>query len=130
MKDVKIRLDLIAFIAAIAVIVAFIGCMLSMGAYPKAVNWTFVSLFLVAIIAAVLNMLPISNSRIALLNVILGIVTILDAFLIYTSVIDMIGSGSVKFTDLNIGIWLTFAGSVVYTVFSIPDYLGKKRVEQ
>ncbi len=130
MRDIKIRLDLIAFIAFLGLLLAFVGCILSMTAYPKAVNWSFVLLFIVAMVAAVLNMLPFGNAKIALLNVVLGIVTILDAFLIYTSVVEMIGSGSVKFTDINIGVWLTFVGSVIYTIFNIPDYLGKKRAQQ
>jgi len=127
MSDIRNKINLIALIALIGAVMTLIGNALAITAYPEIVNWLFASASMLAIIAGILNVLPQSRMEIALVNVVIGIVNIVNTLSMYMMVVEYIGSESIKFGDINIGIWISLAGGVICTIFSISDFVSKKK---
>ena len=126
MEDIRNRINLVAAIAAIGAGIAFIGTIMSWAEFPKAVGFLDMVIFGMITFVGIMNARPNSPVRNAIWNSFLGILGIVVASLNYLHIAERIPEAS-AFMDVGLGIWLTFAGIVIFTIFSISDWMSKRK---
>ena len=124
MDDIKYKINLVAAIAAIGAVLAFIGIVMSYTDFPGCVGILDLIIFALLIIVALGNLRPSIDRRAALLNIIVGILAIVITGLDYMHIADYAVAQS--FMDVGIGIWMAFAGTIIYTIFTSSDFFFKK----
>ncbi len=127
MDDIRNRFNLVAAIAATGAAIAFVGTIMSWSEFPKAIGFLDMVIYGMLTFVGILNIKPASTLRSAIWNSILGIFGIVIAGLNYFRIVDQIPDAS-AFMDVGLGIWLTFAGIIIFTIFSISDSVYKKKL--
>ena len=127
MDDIRNRFNLVAAIAATGAAIAFVGTIMSWSEFPKAIGFLDMVIYGMLTFVGILNINPASTLRSAIWNSILGIFGIVIAGLNYFRIVDQIPDAS-AFMDVGLGIWLTFAGIIIFTIFSISDSVYKKKL--
>jgi hypothetical protein len=125
MADIKHRVNIVAGIAAIGAAIAFIGTVLSYMDFPEQTTILDLVIFGIVLLVALTSIKPSVDSRSAILNVIIGILAIAITSFIYMSIGNAVDAKS--FMDVGIGVWLMFAGSILFTIFSISDLMFKRK---
>lgn len=125
MEDIRMKINVVALIAAIGSILAVAGAALSYTDFTGTVSPLFLIGFVAGVIAALINVKPSVNDLIPLVNIILSVIVLVESFAIYVliaeSVINAPGMASV-----GMGPWLALSGSMIYLIFSISDLVYKK----
>ena len=75
----------------------------------------------------ILNVKPSSTKRSAIWNSMLGVLGIVVTVINYIRINDQVPDAS-AFMDVGLGIWLTFAGIIIFTIFSISDWMYKRKL--
>ncbi len=124
MDDIRYKINVVAAIAAVGAIVAFIGCIMSWNQFPKAVGFIDMVIYGAMSFVSIANIRPTTKARSAIWNAFLGILGIAVAAVNYVRINDLVPDAS-SFMDVGLGIWLTFAGIIVFTIFSFSDFMFK-----
>ena len=122
--EMRHKYNLVAIIEAIGAVIAAIGLVLMFMDFPETVGFLDVLVFAVLVIVGVYNIKPSVDKNNALISVLLGVLTLVVVCLTYINLANAIEAQS--FFDVGIGIWMMFAGTVIFTIFAISDYLYKR----
>ena len=125
MDDIRNKINIVAGIAAVGAAIAFIGTILSYMDFPGQTGILDLVIFGVLLIVALTNIRPSVDVKSAIINVIIGILAIVITSFIYMSIGNAVDAQS--FMDVGIGVWLMFAGSILFTIFSLSDLMFKRR---
>jgi hypothetical protein len=126
MDDIREKINLVAAIAAVGAAIAFIGTIMSWRQFPDQVGFLDMVIYGMMTFVGILNARPNSQLRSAVWNSFLGILGIIVAAINYIHIADSIPDAS-AFMDVGLGIWLTFAGIIIFTIFSISDWMYKRK---
>ena len=124
MNDIRYKINVVAAIAAVGAIIAFIGCVMSWNQFPKSVGFIDMVVYFMISFVALLNIKPNVKVGTAIWNTMLGILGIVIAALNYVRITDEVPEAS-SFMDVGLGIWITFAGIIIYTIFCFSDTMFK-----
>ena len=124
MDDIRYKINVVAAIAAVGAIIAFIGCVMSWNQFPKSVGFIDMVVYFMISFVALLNIKPNVKLGTAIWNTMLGILGIVIAALNYVRITDEV-PGASSFMDVGLGIWITFAGIIIYTIFCFSDTMFK-----
>ena len=124
MNDIRYKINVVAAIAAVGAAIAFIGCIMSWNQFPNSVGFIDMVVFFMITFLAILNIKPNVKVGTAIWNTALGILGIVVAALKYVRIADEIPEAS-SFMDVGLGIWITFAGIIIYTIFCFSDTMFK-----
>ena len=127
MGDIRYKINVVTAIAAVGAIIAFVGCVMSWNQFPKSVGFLDMVIFGMMAFVAVLNIKPTVKIRSSVWNFFLGILGIVVAALNYTRIADETGASA--FMDVGLGIWLTFAGIIIFTIFNLSDLVYKRKYQ-
>jgi len=125
MDDIRYKINVVAAIAAVGAAIAFIGTVISWNEFPKSVGFLDMVIYGMITLIGVLNIKPAAQKKNAIWNSFMGILGIIVASVNYFRIADAVPEAS-AFMDVGIGIWLTFAGIIIFTIFSISDWMYKK----
>ena len=127
MDDIRSKINLVAAIGAAGAVIAFAGTVMSWTEFPKAVGFLEMAVFGILAVLGILNTRPASGLRPAVWNSALGIAAMAVAVSCYVRIADLNPEAS-AFMDVGLGIWLTFAGTIIFTIFSISDWTYKRKL--
>ena len=121
--EIKHKYNLVAVIAAVGAILALIGIVM---AYldPGFIDWFDLVVFALLVICAVQNIMPSIDKWRPILNIIIGIFAIIITSFDYIAIAN--GVKAESFMDVGYGIWIAFIGTILFTIFSISDYMYKR----
>jgi hypothetical protein len=123
LSEIKHKINLVAAIAAVGALIAFIGTVSAFTEFSGQIGWLDLIVFGLLVICGIQNMRPTIDKRTAILNVVVGVFAIVITAFNYMRIADFVDAKS--FMDVGIGIWLSFFGTILYTIFSISDLLFK-----
>ena len=126
MVDIRNRFNLVAAIAAAGAALAFVGTIMSWREFPQAVGFLDMVIFGMMTFVGILNVKPSSTKRSAIWNSMLGVLGIVVTVINYIRINDQVPDAS-AFMDVGLGIWLTFAGIIIFTIFSISAWMYKRK---
>ena len=121
--EIKHKYNLVAVIAAVGAVLALIGIVM---AYmdPGFIDWFDLVVFALLVICAVQNIMPSIDKWRSILNIIIGIFAIIITSFDYIAIAN--GVEAESFMDVGYGIWIAFIGTILFTIFSISDYMYKR----
>jgi len=122
--ELKHKYNLVAIIAAIGALIAFIGVILAFTQFPAETGWLDLLVFILLLLSSLVNIKPSVDKKNAMVNVIIGILAIIITAMDYIRIADNVGAQS--FGDVGIGVWLMFVGTFLFTIFSVSDYMFKR----
>jgi len=125
MEQLKYKVNLVAAIAVVGAALALIGILMSFFQFPKAVKTLDLVIFVLLVIVALSNLKPSTDWKGPILNVVVGIMTIAIVAFDYVAIGSLVDAKS--FMDVGLGIWMAFAGTIIFTIFSLSDLIYKKR---
>ena len=123
--EIKHKYNLVAIIAAIGAIIALAGLIVMYMEFSGRVRILDILVYGLLTVMALNNIRPSVDVSKALMSVIVGILSIVVTAMIYLSLASDIDAKT--FFDVGAGVWMMFAGTIVFTIFSISDYLYKKK---
>ena len=123
--EIKHRYNLVAIIAAIGAIIALAGLITMYMEFSGRVRILDILVYGLLVFIALNNIRPSVDTSKALITVVIGVLAVVVTGMVYYNLAEDLGAAS--FTDVGIGIWMMFAGTIVFTIFSISDYLYKKK---
>ena len=126
MDDIRYKINVVAAIAAVGAAISFIGTIIAWTEFPKSVGFLEMVIYGMFTFVAIVNIKPTTVLRTAIWNSILGILGIAVAAVNYARILDEVPEAS-TFMDVGIGIWLVFAGIIIFTIFSISDWMYKRK---
>jgi hypothetical protein len=125
MDDIRYKVNIIAAIAALGAVIALIGTILSYIQFPVETGILDLIIFILLVVIAIANIRPSVNTKNAILNVVIGILAIVISGILYINIGDSVDAQT--FMDVGIGVWLMFAGSIIFTIFTISDLTYKRK---
>jgi len=126
MDDIRYKINVVAAIAAVGAAIAFVGTIIAWTEFPKSVGFLDMVIYGMMTFVGILNIRPTTSMRSAIWNSFLGILGIIVAAVNYFRITGEVPEAS-TFMDVGIGIWLMFAGIIIFTIFSISDWSYKRK---
>jgi hypothetical protein len=124
MSDIRSRVNLVAAIAAVGMVLALIGTYLAWTEFPGRVTLIDIVIFVILTFWAIMSVRPSMDAKTAMWNIVTGLLAIFITALNYVRIAEVATEQS--FTGVGTGIWIAFAGVIIYTIFSISDYMYKR----
>lgn len=124
MSDIRSRINLVAAIAAVGMVIALIGTYLAWTEFPGRVTLIDIVIFVILTFWAILSARPSMDVKTAMWNIVTGLLAIFITVLNYIRIAEVATEQS--FTGVGSGIWIAFAGVIIYTIFTISDYMYKR----
>lgn len=125
MEELKYKVNLVAVIATVGAAIALIGVILAYNNPPGGADWLDLIVFILVTLTSASTIRPSINSKSALLNVVVGVLAIVISVLCYFRIADIVEATG--FMDVGIGPWMMMAGSIIFTMFTLSDYLYKRK---
>jgi len=127
MEDIRQRLNLVALVAAVGMLIALIGIIIAGTEFPGRVNILDIIIYGLTTFVALAAVRP-SEVRATVWNIVLGLLVIFITAINYIRIAEIAPEQS--FTGVGIGIWMAFAGAFLFTIFSISDYTYKRNLQK
>jgi len=124
MEEIKHKYNLVAMIAAIGAAIAFVGVIITYVKFDGRTGFLDLIVFILLVACAIQNIRPNTSKMTVALNLVVGILAAVNAGFDYMNIADYVDAKT--FMDVGIGIWMTFAGLVIYMIFTISDLIFKR----
>ena len=125
MEDIRYKINVVAAIAAVGAIMALVGTILAWNQFPKCVGILDLIIFGLLSFVAVMSIKPTTKQTSAIWNMALGVLGIIVTTINYLRIAGEVEAET--FMDVGIGIWIAFAGVILFTIFSISDFMYKRK---
>jgi hypothetical protein len=125
MEELKYKFNLVAVIATIGAVIALIGVILAFNNPPGGADLLDLIVFVLVTLTSASTIKPNLNTKSALMNVVVGVLAIVISVLCYFRIAEIVEAAG--FMDVGIGPWMMIAGSIIFTMFTLSDYLYKRK---
>ncbi len=124
MDELKHKYNLMMIIGAIGALLALIGIAMAYMDFPDTVSIADPLIFILIFIVSIYSIKPSVNTKSALVNCLIGIIGVVLVSMCYLNIADHVSAEA--FSDVGYGIWVSFIGMIIFTIFSISDYMYKR----
>ena len=108
-NEIKHKVNLVALIAAVGAIIAFIGIFSAFFQFEGQIGGLDLIVFGLLVVCALQNIRPSVDKRTVILNIVMGVFSIIITALNYRNIAEFVDAQT--FMDVGIGIWLCFFGT-------------------
>ena len=122
-QEIKHKFNVVGIICTIGAAIAFAGAILAYTETSK-VSILDIIVYFCVLLVGISNIRPSIDVKAAFFNVIAGVLGLIIAGVIYMNIVNAVDAQS--FTDVGYGIWMIFAGMIIFIVFCISDLMYKR----
>lgn len=122
-QEIKHKFNVVGIICTIGAAIALAGAILAYTETSK-VSILDIIVYFCVLLVGISNIRPSIDVKAAFFNVIAGVLGLIIAGVIYMNIVNAVDAQS--FTDVGYGIWMIFAGMIIFIVFCISDLMYKR----